>query len=787
MRVAAIWTGSSSYTTPFLTELKNYGPTLEPPVQADVISPTTYFGNGIQDWVYEQANLAAGTPAQWFHTASNFVDGSVTKPVSVPLSDPYWTNTLLRAQQAATFREWKSRIFSGSTAAGGGPDATGMGGGFDASLRTTIQSIFGRPLPIVSYEGGPSIYTDYYDGGDVRDDGASNFMVALNRLPEFAEIYRIQLNMARAKGLTSHSMFVDVSAWGKYGQWGHLEYLGQPFAESPKWTAVADWGADMAGIRHIDDWVGSRPAFVTAGTLPRGAWQMPLSQDIVVTNGNGALTVTVIGSLLSPSLAFAAVPGQTNRYRVSGTPQSGGWNYLYLRVHDAHGDAAWQVFSFLIGGGPGVLVESEAIGPFNGAASLPWTNTFTLDTNVLTGWTGLHIGAAYVNSGGTATGTDGVGVRLHNDTNALRFSVSQGGLSETNSTLASAIADNEYWKFTITPRANQPLDLRQTEFKLRWNRPDYHAPRYLAVFTSVGGFTNGQQVYTSPRMTTLNEPITTLFRMPTNSAYALLTNPVEFRVYFYGSQYAHQAQILGVKVTRWTNPNAPVFQSNPVWRADAGVGQPYRDSLEGAAVDPNDDVVAYTKVAGPLWLNVSPSGLLDGIPSSSDAGTNWFTIQARDLTGLATTGTVAVIVRVPLPPPQFLPPGGTYYSPLSVTLSNPVAGTGFRYTTNGAVPTASFGELYTGPIPFSASLTLRAAAFHPQYLVSPVAEAQYSLLPPPVLEARWLGDQLQIVWPYGVLQEADDLAGPWATLSNALSPLLISVTNGKKFFRCRIP
>jgi len=787
VRVAAIWTASSSYTTPFLTELKNYGATLSPPVAPDVISPTTYFGNGIQDWAYEQANLAAGTSGQWFHTTATFVDNGVTKPVSVPLNDSYWTNALLRAQQAATFREWKRRIFSGSTAAGGGPDATGMGGGFDTSLRSTIQTIYGQPVPIVSYEGGPSLYTDYYDGPDSRDDGITHFLIALNRLPEFAEIYRIHLNMARAKGLHTHAMFVDVSQWGKYGQWGHLEYLDQPVAESAKWTAVSDWAADMAGIRHIDDVAGTRPAFATEGTLPSAVWQTPYAQDILVTNGNGPLSVTVIGSLLSPGLAFAAVPGQTNRYRLSGTPQSGGWNYLYLRVNDADGDAAWQVFSLYVAGGPGTLVESVASGPFNGASSLPWTNLLALDTNALSGWTGLNIGATYANSGGTATGTDGVGVRLHNDTNALRFSVSQGTTSESNSTLASAIADNEFWKFTITPRANQPLDLRQAEFRLRWSREEYHAPRNLSVFTSVSGFTNGQQVYTSPRVTTVNQPIETLFRLPTNAAYAAITNPIEFRIYFYGSQYAHQARLLGVKLARWLGANAPVFQADPVWRTNAAVGQAYLDNLLGAAVDPNDDVVAYAKLTGPSWLAISPSGLLTGTPGSTDAGTNWFGILAQDLSGLSTTGTLAIVVRAPLPVPQIQPPGGSYFSPLSVTLSNLVPGVSFRYTTDGSIPSSTAGHLYSGPISVSSNLTLRAVAYHPGYLDSPVASAEYVLLPPPSLEARWVGEQLQINWSTGWLQEADDLRGPWFTMTNVLPPLLLSATNEKKFFRAWIP
>lgn len=651
VRVAAIWTGQSSYTTPFLTELRNFGPTLNPPVAVDVVSPTTYFGNGIQDWAYEQANLAAGTPGQWFHTASNFTSGTVTRPVSVPLSDAYWDSPLLAAQQAATFVEWKKRIFSGSTAAGGGPDATGVGGGFDAGLRASIQSIFGQSLPIVAYEGGPSLYSDYYDGGDVRDDGISNFLVALNRLPAFAEIYRIQLNMAQAKGLTSHSMFVDVSRWGKYGQWGHLEYLEQPPSTAVKWMAVKDWAAEFATLRPVDHPLGARAQFVTPGTLPAGAYGEPYAQDVVVAGGDvapgGRPRIAAIGSQLAPGLTLAPAPGDAWRNRVSGTPRAGGWNYFYLRASDDDGDATWQVFSFYVAGGAGTLVEARLTGVFSGVASLPWTNVYVLDSAALSGWSGLQVGAPFASGGGSATGSDGRGVQLHADTNAIRFSVSQGSASQSHSTLASAITDDEYWKFTLTPQAGQPLDLRRAEFRLAWLRTEYHCPRYFAVFSSVGGVAEGQQIYTLPRTPDQGAVTETVFRLPDDAAYAELTGPIEFRLYFYGSQYAHKAQLLGLKLARALPAQPPVFTPDPVTKPNAAVGQPYSETLAGSAVDAHDDLVAYTKLSGPAWLSIASDGHLSGTPTAADAGTNSFTVRAQALSGLSATGTLRIVVLPP--------------------------------------------------------------------------------------------------------------------------------------------
>ena len=56
----------------FLQEIHDFGPTLSPPVEPDLISPTTYFGNGIQDWAHERARFgkrAAATPSRFLFEA----------------------------------------------------------------------------------------------------------------------------------------------------------------------------------------------------------------------------------------------------------------------------------------------------------------------------------------------------------------------------------------------------------------------------------------------------------------------------------------------------------------------------------------------------------------------------------------------------------------------------------------------------------------------------------------------------------------------------------------------
>ncbi|RSN13624.1 hypothetical protein DMC63_27020 [Streptomyces sp. WAC 05977] len=76
--------------------------------------------------------------------------------------------------------------------------------------------------------------------------------------------------------------------------------------------------------------------------------------------------------------------------------------------------------------------------------------------------------------------------------------------------------------------------------------------------------------------------------------------------------------------------------------------------------------------------------------------------------------------------PTFDPPGGSYPSARSVTLSSATAGATIRYTVDGSTPTAS-STVYTGPITVSATSTISAIAFKSGSANSPVASASYTI------------------------------------------------------------
>ncbi|MFI9385066.1 chitobiase/beta-hexosaminidase C-terminal domain-containing protein [Kutzneria sp. NPDC052558] len=76
--------------------------------------------------------------------------------------------------------------------------------------------------------------------------------------------------------------------------------------------------------------------------------------------------------------------------------------------------------------------------------------------------------------------------------------------------------------------------------------------------------------------------------------------------------------------------------------------------------------------------------------------------------------------------PTFSPPGGSYATAQTVTISSSTAGATIRYTVDGSTPTASSTQ-YTGPITVSASRTVNAIAIASGLANSPVASATYSI------------------------------------------------------------
>jgi hypothetical protein len=507
VRVAALQAGNDGYTTPFLGELRDFGPTLDPPVEPDVVSPTTYFGNGIQDFVLEQS----------------WLDGREG-------DEAYWSSAEHETHLQATFDEWTRRLLSGDAQAGAGPDATGLGGGFPEELHVQARTLFSSPKPLVAYEGGPSIYTNQIeDAHPVKGPLVTRFMGALNRHPRMAEVYRIHLEMALSHGLATHNPFVLVSSWGRYGQWGHLEHLDQDPQEAVKYRFLLGWAREAEGLRPIDEPLGAAPGFASHHQLPPVELGAPCELTLGTLGGDGPRRVELLGQHLAHGLVAEIPPGAPDTARIQGAPQADVVSHLYLRVTDADGDPAWRTFTLCTFGGPGTLVESDFTGT-NPARHLPWAAAYALAAGCA--WSGWQVGPGIVPQDGD---------------HGLFFSVNAPA-DEAAATLALALAEGEYWTATFTPPAGSPLDLRGAEVRLTYRRVDYHAPRRLAFLTSLGGLQAGAEVFSSERNADTDD-VEYRFQLPATAAYQAVAGAVELRLVPFAAQYGgHRAALTAFKL-----------------------------------------------------------------------------------------------------------------------------------------------------------------------------------------------------------------------------------------------
>jgi len=55
----------------------------------------------------------------------------------------------------------------------------------------------------------------------------------------------------------------------------------------------------------------------------------------------------------------------------------------------------------------------------------------------------------------------------------------------------------------------------------------------------------------------------------------------------------------------------------------------------------------------------------------------------------------------------------------------------------------------------------------------------------PTLAIRRVGEQVALAWNLGALENADDVAGPWTDVTNAVSSMLVPASSPQKFFRLR--
>ncbi len=77
--------------------------------------------------------------------------------------------------------------------------------------------------------------------------------------------------------------------------------------------------------------------------------------------------------------------------------------------------------------------------------------------------------------------------------------------------------------------------------------------------------------------------------------------------------------------------------------------------------------------------------------------------------------------------PRFTPSGGTYNNSKTVTINCDTAGATIYYTTDGSEPTEENGDVYSGPMTFDRTTTVKARAYKEGWEPSEVAQAAYTI------------------------------------------------------------
>ena len=113
--------------------------------------------------------------------------------------------------------------------------------------------------------------------------------------------------------------------------------------------------------------------------------------------------------------------------------------------------------------------------------------------------------------------------------------------------------------------------------------------------------------------------------------------------------------------------------------------------------------------------------------------------------------------------PQFIPAGGNYGSPQSISISSSTAGASIRFTTDGGAPSETNGTLYTSPVLLSSNVTLKAIAYKAGMTDSTMASATYAFVVPgsPTISTA-VGGIGQVTVTWGAVSGATSYNLYWA-------------------------
>ncbi len=93
-------------------------------------------------------------------------------------------------------------------------------------------------LRLVAYEGGTHFLGA---GGAENNERLTQLIMATNRHPRIASLYRRYYQAWQESGGWLFNYFASTGTWSKWGCWGILEYMDQDPLEAPKYLATVEW------------------------------------------------------------------------------------------------------------------------------------------------------------------------------------------------------------------------------------------------------------------------------------------------------------------------------------------------------------------------------------------------------------------------------------------------------------------------------------------------------------------------------------------------------------------
>jgi hypothetical protein len=229
----------------------------------------------------------------------------------------------------------------------------------------------------------------------------------------------------------------------------------------------------------------------------------------------------------------------------------------------------------------------------------------------------------------------------------------------------------------------------------------------------------------------------------------------------------------------------------------AGLSAVAGDNQVALTWNPLLEAVSYnvkrSGTSGGPYTVISTSGTVLGTnyvdATATNGGTYYYAVSAATLLSTApetANSPTEAGVTLPVPPPA---PVAGYNSPvyagMTLNLSaSTVAGASYNWTgPDGFVSAIQNPSIVNASQSASGTYNVTATV---GALTSPPGSVAVTINPPLVFSVQKSTGNVVFNWPFGVLQSATNLAGPWTDISGATSPFTNTPAGPQQFYRVQL-